>query len=253
MELKELLLELRDNILHDRSDRTSGNSDVLWSDDTLLRYINEAHRRFAREGLVIRDGTSAETQVTLQDGVSEYTLHPSILAVISARLVGDTVDLQRTGHAHLDSRAMPGQGYAAPPQGTPRQGRPIVFTTDETLSQFGGSDPATAMTVRVYPVPDADAAGTVLQTRVVRMPLGVLEIGENETLEIPEEHHLEMLDWAAYLALRIADIDAGDAQRAAGFRQSFEVSTKKAKQDTMRKLFAPAGWGFGRGGWTWER
>ena len=253
MELKELLLELRENILHDRSDRTSGNADVLWSDDTLLRYINEAHRRFAREGLVIRDNTSPETQVTLLDGVSEYALHPAILAVISARLVGDTTDLQRTGHAHLDSRTAPGQMYFTPSSGTPRQGRPLVFATDETLSQFGGSDPATAMTMRVYPVPDANTAGVVVQTRVVRMPLRELRFGETETLEIPEEHHLEMLDWAAYLALRIADIDAGDAQRSAGFRQSFEIHVKEARQATMRKLFAPAGWSFGNGGWTWER
>lgn len=253
MELKELLMELRENILHDRSDRTSGNSDALWSDDTLLRYINEAHRRFAREGLVIRDGTSAVTQVALQDGVAEYTLNPAILAVISARLAGDTLDLQRTGHAHLDSRPMLGQSYFLPAAGTSRQGRPLVFTTDETLSQFGGSDPATAMTMRVYPVPDATVAGDIVQLRVVRMPLQSLRIGINETLEIPEEHHLEMLDWSAYLALRIADIEAGSAELADSYRKSFEVHTRKAKQETMRKLFAPVGWSFGRGGWAWER
>ena len=254
MELKELLLELRENILHDRSDRTSGNSDVLWSDETLLRYINEAHRRFAREGLVIRDGTSAETQVTLQDGVSEYTLHPAILAVISARLTDDTVDLQRTGHAHLDARARPGEPTFMPSGTRPTAtGKPLVFTTDETLSQSGGTDPATAMTLRVYPVPDDSVLGQSLHLRVVRLPLEDLQFGQKETPEVPEEHHLEMLDWAAYLALRVADIDAGSPDRAAGFRRSFEIHTREARQSAMRKLFAPAGWAFGHGGWTWEK
>lgn len=252
MNLKALLLELRENILHDRSDRTSGNSDVLWSDDTLLRYINEAHRRFAREGLVIRDGTSAETRVTLQDGVAEYTLHPAILGVLSARIDGDTADLGRSGHAHLYKQPSPDHAHFPTTHGTTRTGKPLVFTTDEYLSQYGGSDPATAMTLHMYPVPTAEYDGTEVQLRVVRMPLKDLRINDNETPEIPEEHHLEMLDWAAYLALRISDIDGGSPDRAAAFRRSFEVHVREARQAAMRKLFAPVGWQFGRGGWTWE-
>jgi hypothetical protein len=252
MKLKELLLELRENILHDRSDQTAGNPDALWSDDTLLRYINEAHRRFAREGLVIRDGTSSVAQVTLQDGVADYTLDPVVMAVISARLAGDPADLTRSGHAHLGSRATPDQSFFPPTSGTIPAGKPIVFTTDEYLAQSGGTGSATALTMRFHPVPDAAHDGATVNLRVVRMPLQELRIGQNETPEVPEEHHLEMLDWAAYLALRIADIELGAPQRALEFRRSFERHVREAQQATMRKLFAPVGWQFGKNGWSWE-
>ena len=100
MNLTELLQELRENILYDRSDRVAGADPFLWSDATLVRYINEAQRRFARQSLIIRDGSNNEaTLVTLRDGVTEYALHPSVMGVLSARFAGDTADLARAGQA----------------------------------------------------------------------------------------------------------------------------------------------------------
>lgn len=253
MELSELLLELRENILHDRSDRTGGNSDLMWSDETLVRYINEAQRRFARQGLVIRDGTTAAaTQITTEDGVNFYPLHKSVLAVISARLAGDEVDLARAGHANMDARQPTSEMYFPPSQTSNQPGKPVIFTTDEYLSEAAGTDEMSATTLRLYPVPSSDYAGKTVNLRVVRMPLNDLELGANESLEIPEDHHLEMLDWAAYLALRILDADMGDPVRAREFRKSFEIHVAEARQVSMRKLFAPMPWGFGRGGWAWE-
>ena len=60
-----------------------------------------------------------------------------------------------------------------------------------------------------------------------------------------------MLDWAAYLALRIVDDDAGSARRALEFRASFDQHVKEARTLVMRKLFTPVEWGFGRGGFSW--
>ena len=76
MNLGELLNELRVNILNDRSDRISGSSDYLWTDETLINYINVAQRRFARRSLCLRDSKTAEVcQITLVAGQAEYTLH----------------------------------------------------------------------------------------------------------------------------------------------------------------------------------
>lgn len=253
MELSELLLELRENILHDRSDRAAGDSDLMWSTETLVRYINEAQRRFARQGLVIRDGTTAAvTQVALQTGVEFYPLHESILAVISARLEGDATDLTRSGHANLDTQVAPDELFYSPSTSSGQTGKPLIFTTDEYLSLTNGDDPMSATTLRVHPTPSADYNGKKVNLRVIRMPLGKLEVGVNEKLDIPETHQLEMLDWAAYLALRILDADMGDPARANEFRRSFEVHVREARQAAMRKLFAPLKWGFGRGGWSWE-
>jgi hypothetical protein len=108
------------------------------------------------------------------------------------------------------------------------------------------------MTLRVIPVPDAAANGTIITMRVVRLPLDELTL-TNQTAEpeIPDDYHIPMLDWAAYLALRIVDHDAGDPDRAKEFADAFEAHVKEARAEVLRKLFAPQPWGFGKGGWRW--
>ncbi len=130
-------------------------------------------------------------------------------------------------------------------------GRPLAYTTDEYLSpdDYGSIG---VPTLRVYPAPSAAVAGDIVYLRVVRKPLlPFVATRLNVYPEIPEDHHLEMLDWAAYLALRIVDQDAGDAKRALEFRTSFEAHVKAARTMVLRKLFAPLPWGFGRNGWSW--
>lgn len=255
MDLATLLSELRENILNDRSDRVAGSSDYLWTDTTLIRYINEAQNRFARKGLVLRDGTTPEvTQVTLEQGVSEYPLHTAVIAVISAKLDGNAQDLTRVGHAILDAYVLPDEGaFNVNQLSTLSPGTPIAYTTDEYLADDDDLS-LSRVSLRVYPTPDADAAGTNVLLRVVRMPIE--QLSDNDTCaipEIPSAHHLEMLDWAAYLALRIVDIDAGMPDRAKQFRQSFEAHVLEARQHAMRKLFAPVKWGFGKTGFTWDQ
>jgi hypothetical protein len=255
MRLSELLDELRTNILNDRSDRVAGSADYLWTDETLVRYINEAQRRFAVKGLVIRDGSTAEVcNVTLEEGESEYALHPSILAVISAKVEGAAVDLTRAGHSSLDIVRSVDINFFDPSQFVALQpGVPLAFSTDE---QVVGDDEDSfgCVSMRVFPEPSADADGTVLRLRVVRKPIDDLTVTNlSASPEIPADHHLEMLDWAAYLALRIVDADAGNPKRAAEFAATFEDNVKAARTMVLRKLFAPTPLGFGRNGWAWER
>lgn len=255
MNLGELLSELRDNILHDRSDRVAGTSDWLWSDATLVRYINEAQKRFARRGLVIRDGVTPDVcQIILGAGQNVYNLHPSILAVISARRDGDNADLKRAGHAAFDTYSSPDPYYFDPAQiDQLPPGKPLAFSTDEYLAG-DDYDSMSVTTLRLYPTPSAEYAGTTLRLRVIRMPLEELVPTRLKAVpEIPQEHHMEMLDWAAYLALRIVDVDAGMPQRATEFRISFDDHVKNARNAAMRKLFSPLQWGYGRNGFTWER
>ncbi|MFZ9650041.1 MAG: hypothetical protein ACO29C_08115 [Fluviibacter sp.] len=254
MKLSDLLTELRENILHDRSDRVAGSPDYLWSDATLIRYINEAQRRFARKGLVIRDGSNADvTRITLQEGVSEYTMHPSVLAVVSAKLSTDTADLARAGHSAFDTYRQPDPYYFDPSAlSTLQPGKPLAFGTDEYMGP-DDFDSMGSITFRVYPVPSAAYTGAIIKTRVVRLPVDDLTTNNlNAVPEIPQDHHLEMLDWAAYLALRIVDIDGGAPARAAEFRASFEAHVKEARDAAMRKMFSPMQWGFGRNGFSWE-
>ncbi len=253
MKLSELLSELRENILHDRSDRTDGDEDLLWSDATLVRYINEACRRFARRGLVLIDNTSEATTVTLAEGVTEYALHPAVIAVRSGRLTGEARDLTRVGHDTLDVFRTPSSSFIDPgAYAVLPPGKPLAYTTDEGLT-VDDEDSLSTMVLRVYPAPTAEYAGQTLRLRVVRVPLEPLTLENLEAVpEIPSDHHLDMLDWAAYLALRIADVDAGNEKNAAFYRASFEEHVKEARTVMLRKLYAPTGWRFGQNGFSWE-
>lgn len=251
MKLSELRDELRNNILFDRGVST-GDDDKLWSDATLVRYINEAQRRFAKRAFVIWDSKTAEVcDVTLETGVTQYDLHPSILSVLSAKVSGNDYDLARIGHCVLGDISLPGNGavFDAALLGVTGAGAPQAFTTDETLAEDDGGTVA-AVSMRVYPTPRAADDGTVIKLRVVRMPIDDLTANNLGAVpEIPSDHHLEMLDWAAYLALRIVDSDAGNAKRAAEFAQAFEGHVIEARKLVLRKLRSPRAWGFGRGGW----
>lgn len=255
MTLEDLISELRENILHDRSDRTEGDTDLMWTDATLVRYINEAQNRFARKTYVLRDGTTPEaTRITLVEGQDEYPLHPSVMAVISAQIEGERRALARTGYSVLAGQIDSTQNtFDSTFASTIPPGRPLAYSTDETFSE-SDAGMIEATTLRVYPVPDMDSAGTVLRLRVIRAPLYPLSLRRlNARPEIPEIYHLDMLDWAAYLALRVVDLDAGLPNRAMEFRASFEQHVKEARQETLRKRFAPIVWGFGRDGYSWER
>lgn len=251
--LGDLLSLLRTAYLNDRSDRTAGSSDYLWTDETLVTYINEAQNRFARKGLILRDGRTPEvTRVLLVEAQTTYDLHASILAVISAKREDQDVDIARAGHSILNAYRAPSENWIDPATLTGMAaGAPLAFSTDEDLGE-DDNGARSVTTLRVYPAPSAAVAGKYLRLRVVRKPLEPLRL-ENLTQipEIPEDHHIEMLDWAAHLALRIVDDDAGSPKRAEEFRASFEDHVAKARATAMRKLFAPMPWGLGSRGFSW--
>lgn len=254
MTLGELLQLLRGSILNDRSDRTSGTSDYLWTDETLVTFINEAQRRLAVYGLVLRDGITDEvTKITLVEGQSTYVLHEAVIAVLSAKLADQDADLTRVGHAVLAAYRAPSESWVDPTSWNALSAGPtLAYSTDEGLSDRD-SDSLAQVVLRVYPTPAADQDGSFLRLRVVRRPIEKLvHTMLSATPEVPEDHHIEMLDYAAYLALRIVDDDAGSPKRAADFKATFEESVSNARATAMRKMFAPMDWGFGRGGWTWQ-
>jgi hypothetical protein len=250
-----MLDELRTGILHDVSDQIPGvTSDQLWTDKRLVRYINEAHRRFARRSLVIRDGSTPDCcQVQLVAGQTLYPLHTSVIGVISALYAGDNTDLARAGHAALGTYHLPDTFFFNPTGlSTLPPGKVLAFSTDEqiTANDYGTFN---RVTLRVYPAPATPYLG-IVNLRVVRLPLERFsEDNQSAYPEVPEDYHLDLLDWAAYLALRIADNDAGDDDRALAYAKSFEDHCVAARKEVMRKLFTPAPWGFGQNGFSYSR
>lgn len=252
MTLQDLLDELATSILRDRSDMMSGPDDQLWPDEVLVKYINEAENTLARKGLVIRDAsTPSVVEVALATGITQYTLHPSVVAVISAKIDGDVGDLARAGHSTFSTFQHPDPLFFDPSQLSILQpGKPLAFSTDEQLDAASGK--AGMVSLRPYPEPSADYNGTIVKLRVVRKPLKPLTIDNlDASPEVPEDYHLGLLDWAAYRALRNIDSDAGALEKAETYKKAFDDMVEQARTDALRKLFAPLQWGFGRNGFSW--
>lgn len=252
MNLGALRTFLRQSILGDRTDRTSGSSDYLWTDAELDQFINEAERILAVRGLVLRDGTNnTYTRVTLVADQSVYPLDDAVIAVISCKQEAAVNDMQRVGHPVMNiSRPLPNTWSDAINSSGLTTGPPLIWSSDEQLTA-DGTGSLGVVNLRVHPTPSSDEAGDYLRLRVVRKPGAALSV-DTDVPEVPEDHHIEMLDYAAYLALRIVDDDAGFPNRAHEFRKMFEKNVIEARKTAMRKLFAPMDIGFGRGGFSWE-
>lgn len=251
MNVAEGLEELRVNLLKDDAGLASGPDDRLWSDETLIRYWNDGIRRFARTTLTLRDSTTPEVcQVRLQTGVTEYSLHPAVRAVISARYDTSVYDLSRVGHSLLGTppRTVDTLGFDVNARDTWQPGPALTFNTDETLDM--GED--SAVVLRVWPAPSADEDGKIIYLRVARMPLKDLTLEKPlEFPEIPPEYQLDTLEWAAYRAFRTGDVD-GSSEKASMHRTRFEEVMGEALKEQRRKMFAPVTWGFGRNGFSWS-
>ncbi len=264
MVVGELLEELRENIASDRSDQIAGSrSDQLWTDKTLIRYMNEAHMRFAKRSECLRDATTPEiTQVRLVAGQRDYPLHPKVVGVLSARYMGnatnppDGLDLARAGHSNLDTYRAPDNRYFNTSYFTQLQpGKIIAYSTDEGMLADDRNALNTPV-LRAFPTVGEGFDG-IVQLRVVRLPLRMLKLDDlDATPEIPEQYHLNMLDWAGYLALRRPDLDVaggGGPDRAKQLMNSFEQHVTDAKTELKRRMYAPLAWRFGGNGYTYER
>jgi hypothetical protein len=252
MNLGDQLQELRDNVLRDTSDIIAGDTDSMWSDLTLLRYIRDAEHRFARQTLIIRDSTTPEcTQVVLREGVTNYPLHTSILSVVSARYDTDSYDIQRSGHGMLFMPHVaeflswdPTQPNSIAP------GRPAAYYTDETAVYTRQGK----VVLSVYPTPGADQAGKRLYLRVVRLPMTKYSPDSRECeSETPEGYQLDVLEWAAYRAQRGFDADAGSPVDAEKHKTAFEDAVKAAIREVKRTMFANTTIAYGANGFTWGR
>lgn len=252
MLLGDQLDELRINVLRDRSDLIAGDTDSLWSDETLLRYIGDAERRFCRRTLILRDSTTPEvTQVLLKSGTVTYPLHKTVIAVLSAKYDTDVFDLQRSGHGLILQYTPPEfLSYDPTVSYTVAPGRPIAFYTDETLV-FARNNKTT---LSVYPSPGTDQTNKKLYLRTIRMPMSNYTMDDLECeSELPEDYQLDVLEWAAYRAMRGFDADAGAPTSAESHKTAFDDAVARAVTETKLKMFSNITVKYGANGFSWIR
>lgn len=254
MNLQELVDELRGNTLRDTSSLLSGTAvDKFWTDAQLVRYLDDAQVKWARKALCLRDATTtAVTQITLVADQANYTCHSSVLGVLSLRYDTDTADLARAGHTLFSRTPLPDEATYFPIANTQLPpGRPQAWSTDEYVTINSDLAP----NIRIYPTPTTTEAGKICYLRVIRKPLVHFTTTgmSSQTSEIPQDYHLDLLDWAAYRALRNVDADAGNPGIAEVFKKRFLEAAEECRQEINSKMFVDFKWGFGRSGFRYER
>jgi hypothetical protein len=232
MNLEELLEELRENILRDTSDEVGHNPDSYLTDTrSLVRYIQDGVVKFAVNTLCIRDeSTPAVTRVALATGVESYDLDPRVVAIFGAR-IGAT-HLRRTTYSGMLGTS--DRAHSRPIEDWGRRATPMWFYTDRESGRMG-----------VYPAPDDSLDGYELILRVARKPLEPLTAADLKAVpEIPEEYHLDVLEWAAWRALRNHDADLESMSKASAHKKRFNETVEELSRQAKRLLaqdvqFAP--------------
>jgi hypothetical protein len=223
--LQEMLGELRGPLLRDVSGAQSADEeDLLWSDEVLVRYINDGYQRFCELSMILEDATSAEaTQIVLQADVTSYPLHQSVISVASAVLDGKALRKVSTNQTHGNLPQVVG------------------FSPSHVVSYRGVSayiPDYNVGTFHVIGTPAEDEVGKVINLRVVRLPLVPLTLNDvNAVPEIHERYHLDILEWAAFRALRNHDNDAENMAKASAHSTRFERAVEEAKRTHEKRTF----------------
>lgn len=226
MNLNELLHELRTNMLRDVSDAVSADEDdLLWTDPSLVRYLNDGYFRFCRLTEYIQDATTpAVVEIALQTGVVDYPMHPSVLRVMSAQLGNMTIPV-----SSYDT-------YAGTQEDTAALTRHIV--SDKT-GLYGVIPDYGIGSLRTIGVPGDDEDGKTLRLRVRRYPINKLDLNAPEAeLELPEHMHLDIAEWAAFRAYRNHDADAEAGAKASAHSTRFQRAVDEAKAELKVREFS---------------
>lgn len=272
MDIEECLDELQGALLRDVSSQIAGDPDDFWPKPRLLRYINEAQRRFARRALCIRDdSTPAVAKVALVPDQVLYTLHPSVLRVLSARHQDATQDMVRMTHPNTYARMNVFTDHVASTDVgginvntlVNAANAPAEYSTDESVKV----DDKYQIQMLVRPTPSANQAGKFIYLRTIRLPLLTLALddasdesqspaevtaGVTQQLEIPDDYALDMLEWAAFRAWRTYDAEDDNGRewatkKANTHSERFEAAVRECRREIEDKLQQPLKWGFGQG------
>lgn len=225
MTLEEMLEELREVILRDASDAVSADAeDFLWSDRALVRYINDGYQRFCERSQILEDATTpAVCQITLQEDVLSYPLHPSIISVASAVFEGKALRKVSTNESqgHLPEVVGFSPALVANYRGV------SAYVPDYNVGTF-----------YVLGKPTADQAGKIVNLRVTRLPVAPLTLDDVTVVpELPQQYHLDILEWAAFRALRNHDNDAENMAKASAHSTRFERAVEEAKRTHEARTF----------------
>lgn len=239
MKLSEMLDYVGAEYLDDRADLVDGDPDSLWSDKTIVRYLNDAQRILCRRAWVLQDeGTAEVGTVVLRTGAPSYPLHKSILSVLMATPEDQEFPLTKHEDAALrQSRPYSDDLFPVDQDTTQTSGRPIGYAVVGTPGK---------LTMRVYRTPSATEQGLRLLLKVVRMPTCWLEAAKTaESPEVPEEWHMALCDYAAGRCLTMPTVDSANKVDGRALLKSFDEQVWEARRNRQRAEGTVSRWAFG--------
>lgn len=211
MTLTELLAAARLEL--DDPDDGVDSRDLLWSDEELVRWINQAQEEAAARAYLIFDDSSAITQIAIDSTTNRYAVSDRIIRVVDARIVGSPFPkLIPANENHLDK--------FDPTWGT-RVGKPRRYVNRDKQ-------------ILLDMIPDAP--GT-LQLECYRLP-NQLVLGTNETLEIDPQYHESLLYWVKHRAYEKQDAETFNPEKSSinsnKFTNRFGPRRSAAEQTVLR-------------------
>lgn len=223
MNLRELVEELRCSILRDVSTRVTAvdepvhiAGEQLWSNRALVRYIDDAERTFARRTRCLVSSRDEFCYLPLVAGGGEYELDSRVIDIVHAQVDGLVL-------RHVNEDAVTG-GADVVGNGV----RVLAPGTPQMYSFLRGT-----MQLRMYPAP---CEASTLQLVVVRYPRKPLTVDNMDASpEIPEQYHLDLLEWAAWRAYRNHDVEVENFGKANGHKARFNEVIDEYNRDAVRR------------------
>lgn len=199
--------ELRDLFRDEMSDL---EEPFLWSDDLVYGYTDDAQRMFCRLTEGIGDASSASTLLAVTPGRVWVELDELILNIRSAARADDGRAIEVLNREDMATRGWRFDGRTGPV-------RALVIGEE-------------AHRARTYPL---SSETMTIALSVFRLPTDPIT-GENDELEIDEQHHRHLLLWMKALAYGKQDAETFDKTKRLEFDQAFRAYCGAAKLEQER-------------------
>lgn len=189
-----------------RAEMRDQEQPYLFADETVYAYIDAAQTEFCRLTEGIEDGRSFK--LSIAPGAEWYALSKRILKLRKAYFTStgrpvDVVNQERAEQGGIRFDGRPGPLKA------------LVAGIEKGM-------------LRAWPLPN-QAAEVALD--VFRLPKPV---GEGDSLEIDEQHHMALLYWAKRLAYDTHDADVFDRRKSEDYELKFRDYCARARVEQTR-------------------
>lgn len=199
----------------------------LWDDVEFLQYLIDAQDTFVRiTGGFSDNSTTALTDVALVANTPTSSFSPYILRIRSGKLVTAKRDVPIISEADMRNKQVKDYG---------------LILSDYQLDDADTGDVVAAiigledLKLRWWKVPDT---ADTFRMHIYRLPYPRITKQE-DTLEIPEQHHLALLQWVKYHAYNKEDAETYDKTLSEKNHSSFMRYCEKAKEELERQRYKP--------------